>query len=248
MKLLLAKIALAPLLLWQGLQVRRKALRLPEAVGPRSGMAGGGALQLRLLIVGDSSGAGVGAATQAEALAGQLSAALAQRLGGSVHWQLIAKTGHTTADALAEFEASATQAADVLVTALGVNDVVSQVSPRRWAHQLRLLHELAVQRAGVRYSLHSAVPPMHAFPLLPQPLRWLLGAHALRMNRMLARSLLGDARRGLQALPPHLHGAAAAELMAPDGFHPGPAGYQLWADALAERIVREWSQITFSSR
>jgi len=175
-------------------------------------------------------------------------AALAQRLGGSVHWQLIAKTGHTTADALAAFEASAAQAADVLVTALGVNDVVSQVSPRRWAHQLRLLHELAVQRAGVRYSLHSAVPPMHAFPLLPQPLRWLLGAHALRMNRMLARSLLGDARRGLQALPPHLHGAAAAELMAPDGFHPGPAGYQLWADALAERIVREWSQITFSSR
>jgi len=181
----------------------------------------------------------------AEALAGRLSAALAQRLGGSVHWQLIAKTGHTTADALAEFEASAAQAADVLVTALGVNDVVSQVSPRRWAHQLQRLHELAVRRAGVRYSLHSAVPPMHAFPLLPQPLRWLLGAHALRMNRMLARSLAGQAQRGLQALPAHLHGSAAAALMAPDGFHPGPAGYQLWAEALAERLVH---QITLSSR
>lgn len=245
----LVKIALAPLLLWQGAQLRRKALRLPEAAGARSGVAGSGELRLRLLIVGDSSGAGVGAATQAEALAGRLSAALAQRLGGRVPWQLIAKTGHTTADALAEFGASDGQAADVLVTALGVNDVVSQVSPRRWARQMQLLHELAVQRAGVRYSLHSAVPPMHAFPLLPQPLRWLLGAHALRMNRMLARSLVGDARRGLQALPPHLHGGAAAtELMAPDGFHPGPAGYQLWADALAERIVREWAQITFSSR
>lgn len=243
-----AKLLLAPLLLWQGLQVRRKALRLPEAAGARSGVAGSGELRLRLLIVGDSSGAGVGAATQAEALAGRLSAALAQRLGGGVHWRLIAKTGHTTADALADFASAELEAADVLVTALGVNDVVSQVSPRRWVGQLQQLHELAVQRAGVRYSLHSAVPPMHAFPLLPQPLRWLLGAHALRMNRMLARKLLGQAQRGLQALPPNLHGAAAAELMATDGFHPGPAGYQLWADALAERIAREWAQITFSSR
>jgi len=244
-----AKLLLAPLLLWQGLQVRRKALRLPEAAGARSGVAGSGELRLRLLIVGDSSGAGVGAATQAEALAGRLSAALALRLGGTVRWQLIARTGHTTADALAEFMSTELDAADLLVTALGVNDVVSQVSPRRWTRQLQQLHELAVQRAGVRYSLHSAVPPMHAFPLLPQPLRWLLGAHALRMNRLLARSLLGDARRGLQALPPHLHhGSEAAALMAPDGFHPGPAGYQLWADALAERIAREWSQITLSSR
>ncbi|MEJ6000577.1 SGNH/GDSL hydrolase family protein [Paucibacter soli] len=241
----LAKIALAPLLLWQGLQVRRKALRLPEAAGPRSGSAGVGELRLRLLILGDSSGAGVGAPSQEEALAGRLSEALAQRLQGRVQWQLIARTGHTTADALAEFRSAELAAADVLVTALGVNDVVSQVSPRRWVRLLQEVHELAVQRAGVRYSLHSAVPPMHAFPLLPQPLRWLLGAHALRMNHMLARSLAGQAQRGLQALPAHLHGGAAADLMAPDGFHPGPAGYQIWADALAERLVH---QITLSSR
>lgn len=242
-----AKIALAPLLLWQGWQVRRKALRLPEAAGARVGIAGSGATCLRLLIVGDSSGAGVGAATQSEALAGRLAEALAQRLGAQVHWQLLATTGHTTADALAVLDDAAIQPADVLVTALGVNDVVSQVSPQRWVRQLQQLHELAAQRAGVRYGLHSAVPPMHAFPLLPQPLRWLLGAHALRMNRTLSRSVSGLPHRGLQALPPHLHGHAAAELMAPDGFHPGPAGYQIWADALAERIAREWAQITLRS-
>jgi lysophospholipase L1-like esterase len=237
-----AKIALAPLLLWQGRQVRRQALRLPEAAGARSGLAGSGALCLRLLIVGDSSAAGVGAVHQDEALAGRLSQALARRLQGAVHWQLIAKSGHTTVEAIEQFRNATLDAADVLVTAVGANDVVAQVSPRRWAQQMQLLHELAVQRAGVRYSLHSAVPPMHTFPLLPQPLRWLLGAHAMRMNRSLARSVLGQPQRGMQAFAPQLHGAAAAALMAPDGFHPGPPGYQVWADGLAERIAREWSR------
>ncbi|MDN3922299.1 SGNH/GDSL hydrolase family protein [Roseateles violae] len=234
-----AKLALAPLLLWQGAQVRRRALRLPEAAGARSGLAGSGELRLRLLIVGDSSGAGVGAATQEEALAGRLSRALADRLGGAVHWQLRATTGHLSRDALAELRLAELQPADVLVTALGVNDVVGQVSPRRWLATLSEIDALARQRAGVRYTLHSAVPPMHAFPLLPQPLRWLMGAQALRMNRALGRALFGDAGRGLQALPPDLHGAAAARLMAEDGFHPGPAGYALWAETLAERIAKE---------
>ena len=240
MMLQAAKIALAPLLLWQGARVRRVALRLPEAAGARMGLAGSGELRLRLLIVGDSSAAGVGAATQDEALAGRLSEALAARLGGSVHWQLIAKTGHLSADALVHLQSSELQPADVLVTALGVNDVVGQVSPRRWLKSLAQIDALARERAGVRYTLHSAVPPMHAFPLLPQPLRWLMGAHALRMNRALGRTLMQESTRGMQALPAHLHGKEAVRLMARDGFHPAPAGYAVWAEALAERIAREW--------
>lgn len=242
-----AKIALAPLLLWQGARVRRQALRLPEASGARAGLAGTGELCLRLLIVGDSSGAGVGAATQDEALAGRLSEALALRLGGRIHWQLIAKTGHLSSDALAELEEAELQPADVMVTALGVNDVVGQVSPRRWLRTLTQLDALARERAGVRYTLHSAVPPMHAFPLLPQPLRWLMGAHASRLNRALARALIQDASRGMQALPAHLHGKEAARLMARDGFHPGPAGYAVWAETLADRITKELERLGLRS-
>ncbi|HEX3139841.1 MAG TPA: SGNH/GDSL hydrolase family protein, partial [Rhizobacter sp.] len=50
--LTLTKIALLPVLLWQGRQVRRSALRLPEAEGPREGVAGSGKVCLRVLIVG----------------------------------------------------------------------------------------------------------------------------------------------------------------------------------------------------
>lgn len=238
------KLVLAPVLLWQGRQVRRRALQLPEAAGARAGQAGQGELKLRLLIVGDSSGAGVGAPTQDLALAGRLAEHLARALDGRVHWQLVARTGHDSADARAQLASAEVQPADVLVTALGVNDVVGQRSPSRCLQDLDAIHQLAVERCGVRYSLHSAVPPMHAFPLLPQPLRWMLGAQSQRLNRRLARHLMGRRERGLQALPAHLHGAAAAAHMAEDGFHPGPAGYEVWAQALSQRLVRErrvWS-------
>ena len=52
--------ALAPLLVAQALRTRRVTPRLPEAAGERSGTQGEGP-RLRLLVLGDSAAAGVGA-------------------------------------------------------------------------------------------------------------------------------------------------------------------------------------------
>jgi lysophospholipase L1-like esterase len=233
------KLALSPLLLWQGRGVRMRALRLPEAEGGRVGVAGTGPVCLRVLIVGDSSAAGVGAPTQAQALAGRLSEALAQRLRGAIAWQLVAQTGHTTRDAVDALKRQPLHPADVMVTALGVNDVVAQVSPRRWLADLDKLNWLARRRAGVRCSVHSSVPPMQSFPLLPQPLRWILGADAKRFNRALAAWVADRPDRLMLPLPfadPH---DSPGRLMAEDGFHPGPAIYALWAEQLAGKISGE---------
>jgi len=62
-KLATAMVVLSPLLVCQGIYVRRVTPKLPEADGPRSGEAGSGAL-LRLLVLGDSAAAGVGVRTQ----------------------------------------------------------------------------------------------------------------------------------------------------------------------------------------
>ena len=73
--LILGKLLLGPLLLAQARRLRKTALRLPEAAGPRSGVefpalrAALVAEPLRLLVVGDSSAAGVGVDHQEQALA-----------------------------------------------------------------------------------------------------------------------------------------------------------------------------------
>ena len=158
------KLALAPVLLWQGRQVRRNALRLPEAEGPREGVAGTGKVCLRVLIVGDSSAAGVGAKNQTQALAGRLSEALSQRLGGAVVWQLIARSGDTTRVSLTAVRKLSLHPADVMVTALGLNDVLAQVSPKIWLARLDKLDRIAIKRAGVKHIVHAGIPPIHSFP------------------------------------------------------------------------------------
>jgi len=56
--------------------VRLTVLRLPEALGERSGCCGGGN-KLNLLIIGDSAAVGVGVDKQSDALASQLAEKLA---------------------------------------------------------------------------------------------------------------------------------------------------------------------------
>lgn len=235
---MLLKLALGPLLIWQGRQVRRVAMKLPEAAGPRQGVAGEGAPQVRLLVVGDSSAAGVGVADQQQALAAPLAAALSKHLGAAVGWQLLATTGHTAADAVRALqEASDLHQADVMVTALGVNDAVAQVRPTRFLSQLDALHTLAQERAGVRFTLHSGLPPVSEFPLLPQPLRAVLGRDARRLDDALSHHVAGSSDRAYAPLPVPPMGADVTDWIAVDGFHPGPLAYRAWAEAMAARLA-----------
>lgn len=237
-----AKLALAPLLLWQGRSVRRRALRLPEAHGPRAGVAGAGRAEpcLRLLVVGDSSAAGVGVSKQHQALAEPLARALAKRLEGRVAWQLVATSGHRAEDSVKALrEAADVAPADVLLAVLGVNDAVAMAPAMLWLDTLDELHDCARERAGVKLTWHTALPPMGRFPLLPQPLRWVLGSEAGRLDGALARHLRDRADRRVATLPPTPEGVLPAGWVAEDGFHPGLIGYRRWAEALAEQIAAD---------
>jgi lysophospholipase L1-like esterase len=183
MRHLIATLALGPIFMAQGRHVRRTVPELPEPEGPRSGIAGSGPV-LRLLVVGDSAAAGVGAATQDEALSGQLAVALAPTF--RLHWKLLAFTGATTADMLDRLRREAAERFDVVVTSLGVNDVTGSRSLATWRRQQEQLVELLAARFGARLILLSGLPPMHRFPALPQPLRWYLGSRARDFDRVLA--------------------------------------------------------------
>lgn len=234
MMLAIAKWALGPLLLAQGRYVRRTATVLPEAAGARQGEAGEGA-PLRLLVLGDSAAAGVGAATQEEALAGRIVAVLRDRF--RVQWRLIARTGATTASTIRHLERIAPFEADAVVTSLGVNDVTGNVAVAAFLAGQARLRALLREKFAVRLVLASGIPPMQIFPALPQPLRWYLGARSCELDRALARCLPDG--KGAEYLP--LAGALDASHMAADGFHPGSAAYDAWATAAAGRIAQAFA-------
>ncbi len=228
---LLATASLGPLLLAQGFHVRRVTPRLPEPPGPRSGKAGVGT-PLRLLVAGDSAAAGVGAASQTDALAGHLVAELAARR--ALDWRLEAQTGHTTADAHEHLAALPEDRFDVVVLSLGVNDVTRGVGRGRWLARQAALADLLQARFAPRIVLFTALPPMHLFPALPQPLRWYLGARARDFNVALADWLAH--RPGCHLVAPDFQADPAH--IASDGFHPGPAAYRAWAARIAREVDR----------
>jgi lysophospholipase L1-like esterase len=225
----LAGAVLAPILIAQGLHARRVTPRLPEPPGERHGRLGSGPA-LRLLIAGDSSAAGVGAASQAEALSGYLGAELARSC--RVDWTLNAKTGRTVRDVIDALHAAPAEGFDVAVVCVGVNDVTGATRSAQWVARLRELVGLLASRYGVAHVLFSSLPPMHLFPALPQPLRWCLGARARHFNDLLRGVVAADARCELLELQLPMQ----PRYIAADGFHPGADAYALWGRAAATAI------------
>lgn len=232
-----ARFALGPLLLAQGLYTRWATPRLPEAEGPCQGENTGpdaGAPRLRLLILGDSVAAGVGAVTQDEAIAGRLTAELASDF--QLSWQLRAQSGLDSQQLFRLLESSPATAFDVALVSIGVNDVTSSVAAAQWQARISRLIELLHRRFEVRQIVFLPVPPMHLFPALPQPLRGYLGLRARRFNSLLVELLADQEHCALLAA----HFQPTAGLMAGDGFHPSPALYRVLAAEAARLIRQRW--------
>lgn len=221
---------LGPIFWVQGKHVRRVTPRLPEPPGPRAGVAGQGPL-IRMLVAGDSAAAGVGASSQDEALCGQMVQRLSQHR--TVQWQLMAVTGLDSPGLLKMLEEAPAERFDVVILSIGVNDVTALRAPRQWVEWQSRLAGLVQQRFKPKLLVHSALPPMHGFTALPQPLCWFFGRWANELNRQLARAVPADGPRIMHS--PFQD--ASAEGLATDGFHPGPKGYAFWAEGLSECIL-----------
>lgn len=147
----------APILLPQAIWVAARAARLPEPEGPRSGQIGQGP-DLRLLILGDSSAAGVGADHQSAALSGRLVHHLAPDF--RVDWTLQAKSGATARTALVMLEDQPDAPMDAVVLVLGVNDAKNGVRHASWRERCEALLDLIAQKCAQPLVFVSGVPPL----------------------------------------------------------------------------------------
>lgn len=219
-------LLLSPLIIGQALWVAARATRLPEASGPRSGAVGQGPL-LRLLVLGDSSAAGVGVTHQDAALAAPLAAHLARER--RVEWHLSARTGATTRSTLSALSALPPETWDAAFVVLGVNDTKNGVPLVAWERRYARLLDLLAMTHRVRHLFVSGLPPIRHFPLLPAPLNHVLAARAERFDKTLQE--IASRRDDCVFIPLDVTLDPAG--MSPDGFHPGPAIYAEWAEGVA---------------
>ena len=220
-------VALAPLLLAQTALTKRRAERLPEPTGPRSGCVGRGA-PLRFVQIGDSSAVGVGVERQEQALAPQLAAALGQTR--RVTWTLCAKNGATTADAPRLLAPVSGRVFDIAYVIFGVNDAKNLRPAAAWRRDYGALLDHLRDDHAVRHVFVSGLPPVEDFPLIPHPLRTVLSLRVRRFDKIL-QDIVSE-RAGCTHVP--LPAGLDPGGMARDGFHPGAQIYTDWAIGAAD--------------
>jgi lysophospholipase L1-like esterase len=217
-----------PVLLTQGLRVRRETLRLPDAEG-LAGAVGNGE-PLNLVLLGDSVAAGVGVDHHRNTIAGHLVALLAASRGRAVAWQVVAQTGATAGEVIELARSSpAIAAADVVVISVGVNDTKNLHPDRRWRSELTALLDHVLVVAPTAEVVLIGLPPMEAFPALPRALATLMGARARRLDAIGRAAALARPRvRRIELTLEQGEG-----MFAEDGFHPSAVVHERIADQIS---------------
>ncbi|MFZ0159786.1 MAG: GDSL-type esterase/lipase family protein [Kineosporiaceae bacterium] len=228
-----AVLAFAPVVLVQGLRVRRTTPRLPEAAHRTGRLGEVGEDALTVVLVGDSVAAGVGIEDHEHTVAGRLATILHARTGRSVAWSVLARSGADAA-AVADLlgDGAGVRGADLVVVSVGVNDVKDLRSDDDWRVGLRRLLQVVTAAAPGALVAMVGLPPVERFPALPWPLSALLGARARRLDRIgreVAATVAAVVRLEVGVEEIGDVGAAFAD----DGFHPGPALHA----ALAQRAA-----------
>ena len=213
------------------------ATRGEPAVPPPGGIdacvgCDGSAPPLRTVWLGDSTAAGVGV-TEADDVLGRQ---VARRLGRPVDVRVLANSGDTLADVVAEQVPRLPADAEVVFVSVGANDTTHLTSTKAFSSSYRRL--LAALPAGACVVL-LGVPDIGSPPRLLQPLRAVAGWRGRRLDR----EIRAVARSG-DAAYVDIAGATGPafrrdrSLFAVDGYHPGAAGYDLWAGAVTSAMTQ----------
>lgn len=230
------------MLLTQGRRLRKSTPRLPDAPLPWHGRVDGGGASdderasrpLRLLVIGDSTAAGVGVDHADLGLGGRLAEALAARTGRPVHWRAAGRNGATAADLVHHFlQPALAEPTDLVFLTVGANDALALRSSRAFRRDIRHIIERTFTAHPDAALLMSSLPAFFRFTLLPDPLRRSLYRHSQALERE-ARKLIAAHPRAHMSPPPPPY---TEGFFASDDFHPSAIGYRDWANFAVDNAV-----------
>src|SRR5690606_10999713 len=180
-----------------------------------------------------SAAAGVGVEHQDDALLGAILKDLQHDF--KIQWKLHAKTGDSTAKVIRAIEQLETEHFDVVISSVGVDDVTKLMPADLWIQKQKKLYAMIQQKFSPELVIAAGVPPMNKFPALPNPLAWLFGQYAKKMNQQLAKFVASQ--DSMQWIEYDIEKYRAMNLeMAADGFHPSKEVYTLWGQEVSSKI------------
>jgi lysophospholipase L1-like esterase len=206
--------------------------------------------RLRLIVLGDSTTAGVGVGRAEDALPYRLAQRIADRERRPVHVVSYGWAGARVADLpatqlprslepLRESEAAPfLPGADIVALVVGSNDATHRTKPKRYRADLRRSLEIVRQSAPQARVVLAGIPAFRGALRAIEPLISLADMYA-RLLRPISRA--EAARAGVayadlaRHVPPRID--RSTEFLSSDQFHPSAVGYGIWADVIFEALV-----------
>lgn len=201
------------------------------------GPVGDGPDPLRVLWLGDSLAAGIGAADPD----GTLPRAVAEAVGGAHELRVLATPGATIADVNAHqvphaVALIAADSVDVIVTSVGANDVSNLTAAATFRSEITALAEATTHVPTVLLS----IPAIGCARRLAQPLRALAAARGATLDRHIRavadlhpHTVYADIRHR----PDGIRRRHARAYLSADLYHPSERGYRVWASQIAPVIA-----------
>ena len=173
----------------------------------------------RMLVLGDSTAAGVGVSR----LEDTLSYLVALRLGGRVEVVNLAVSGARSRD-VAQDQLAFEGRFDVALVSVSANDATHGVSPSDLEDDLRAI---LTRLEGVPKVVLSTTPNFRTTPALPYLVNRLFEVRAAALTTAI-RKVAAD-YPNVRLAEINRDGTLGPEQYAEDGFHPNAAGYRVWA-------------------
>jgi lysophospholipase L1-like esterase len=213
--------------------------------------------EVRMVMLGDSGGAGLGAAQPADTPAVVVAEGLAEATGRPVELRNLSVVGARTADLRPQVDAALElfggAGPDVVVVMVGANDVTRQVPARVSVRNLAAV-VTTLRESGCTVVV-ACCPDLGTVEPVPNPLR----AVGRRLSRTLAaaQAMATEAAGGspveLGALLGPEFAAEPGAYFSEDRFHPSSIGYRRAAEVILPVLLRavaveqSWTEVSVES-
>ena len=226
-----------PFLVYQAKQLRKSSPKLPS----QSSLLTLGQGENHILLLGESTVAGVGASAPAHTLAGNFY----RLLGESFQIETIGKKGLRVKDALSlylQHRKTQVPKSQGAILFLGANDCFLLTSPDAFKKEVEALILQIQINTSAQWIYLAAIPPVHLFPAFSKKMQSFLQVQRNYLQAELEKIASNHPKVIYQEIPMDLQ----PEFFSADGVHPSDLGYQKIAELAFEKLNPKTEKVNLS--
>ena len=246
---LLLAAPILPLMYFQGKKIKRSVVKLPEAKGAKgrsSANVQNG--KLNVLLIGESTFAGVGVERHQMGFAGSFADELSRSSSKEINWRVYARSGYTAKriqhKILPKIEEDST---DLILVGIGGNDAFKLSKPKKWRQDVNdLINAIQEQFAGTPI-VFCNLPPIKLFPAFTSTIKFVVGNLVEVLGEELAMMVdkydqvyFNEEVITLSAWMTRFDVEGSTDDFFSDGVHPSRLTYRIWGKEMARVTIERF--------